>query len=245
MLNERNKIICDITREWDNKLEFISFIYKDGAEIEKGDIRIIQKFLNRIGSKKAILSLHGLGGCSNTGMALSLLFRKKFIRGFWTLVPRQTSSALLYTILISSGVIVSKASIITPLDPYFYHRGRYYPAVAYLESKDINLKKKALKHWEDTSNFCMKILNTHGSICINSDRLNLNNLEKIVRKLLCPKSHFYPVTYIDLKKMNFEHIVCDKNDLLWIKVQKLVNMSLAELSRTNAKFLIDSSSKSI
>lgn len=244
MVNARNRLIIDLEKEFYDKIEIVSLIYNTDVEIDKSDLNKISKFLSRTRKKNGLLILHGIGGCSNTGRALSIIFRRKFNKGFWTLVPRKTSSALLYTILLSSGVILSEDSIITPLDPYFYYKGRYLQAAIHLNDNDSQLCAKARKHWQDTADYCMKILHTHGSISVHPDRLNLNNLETIVRKLLNPKTHYSSLNYGDIKKMNFEYELCDKNDPFWQKVQQLVDLSLVDLSSRNLKFLIDTSSKS-
>jgi len=131
------------------------------------------------------------------------------------------------------------------LDPSFYYKGRYLRACIHLnDNSDEELQRKARKHWENTTNFCMKILNTPGSICVHPDSLNLNKLEIIVKTLFIPKTHYSPITYLDLEKMRFEYLLIDEQDSFWKTVQDLISESLAYLSRENKRFVIDTSAKS-
>lgn len=245
MLSERNRLIKELKKELEHPLEFVSFMYRDGVEIEKGDLKKIEKFLTNIKSRRAILILHGIGGCSNTGRALAIMFRKQFNKGLWTAIPIQTSSALLYSVIISTGVIVSDESIITPLDPYFYYRGRYLRASIHLNDPDNNLRKKAIKHWEDNATFCIKTLSTPGSICVYPDRLNVDNLEVIVKKVLKPETHNTLITCEDLKNMGFEHVLCKQDDSFWRKLQEVTNNTLLELSKKNLRCIMDTSTKTL
>lgn len=239
MANLRQKTLGDIRTEFFPRYEILSLIYNPQSELEKGDLPKIKKFLLGIKKNSGILILNGRGGCANSGRKLALLLRKKFKKGLWIVVPNNVSSALLYTVLISNGLIIGEKSFLTPLDPIFTFKGKQNRATLLFNSKNPILCKKAREHWADTAEFGMKLLNLPYCITCDPKRLNLNALENIARFLFIPKTHETPIFHGAIEKMCFEHVLFEEEHPLWEKVEHLFTKTTLELIDNKKRFILE------
>jgi len=66
------------------------------------------RVIEPVRTERTILVLNGVGGDANEGRALAVALRRKFSKSFNIIVPPSgVGSALVYSVLISSGIFLS------------------------------------------------------------------------------------------------------------------------------------------
>lgn len=245
MATESQRILKELKEEFDNKFEIVSLIYNKDEEVEVGDDKRIRRGIDDLKSKKAILILNGEGGITDEGKKFALTFRSKFKDAFLTLIPEQACSALVFPILISSGLIISKESLIKPVTPCFYYNGLYLSTLDYLYDRtDLKRQQKAVCHYKRTIDFCEKLFRFPGSIIQSIDQLKTKHLSEIVLSLF-NKDKDYPIDFKKLNNMNFRMVLYESDNNFWKNVLAYYKLKEIELSRDKTRFILETPSKSI
>ncbi len=225
--------------EYFDNFEVVALIYNSDVELERKDLRNIEKFLGGINRKSAVLILHGIGGEASVGRQLALIMRKKFSKGLYIIVPRRVGSSMVYSVLISQGVIFGERSFITPVDPLFYCRGALRTAALHLHSDDDEMRQKARTHLVNTAKFIFAVLETPGSIITDPKKLDLYALEAIVKFLITPEKHDRPIFFEDLLKMRFRCSRLKEDHPVWALIENYYNRCILELSSEKKRYSIE------
>lgn len=202
-------------------------------EIEKTDLSSIKNLLSEIKSKKGIAVLEGIGGNSIAGQQLGHVLRSKFSSQMITAIPKIVASALVYPVLYSGIVLASETSKISPIDPFYYHKGVMVSCVHHLNNMDPNIRKKSRQHFGDAALLISKFISTKGTI-IGRD-LSLNELEKLIRNLIWTNDHTKKINKEQMKEMGFTIIDADKNEMGWLAIDRLIKKARQLIQEKNLR----------
>jgi len=242
MATYSQRILKEFKSEFDDKYEVISLIYNPKEEVEPGDNNKISYILKDLNISKAILIINGGGGLTEEGKKIAITFRSKFKKAFFSLVPERTCSALVYSILISSCLLVSKESTLGPIDPYFYYHGRYFPALSSTKDKNPEIKRRAIEHSNQTLKFCAGIFKSPGSIIKGVDQLKCDNLIRIA-SFLFNADHDKKIYPRELEDIGFRTYIYDSCDPIWKRILEYYSLKKAELVGHNKRFVLETTSK--
>src|SRR3989344_410315 len=138
----RAQLVSELEEHFGKRVFLIVYNYLSEPPkgfIEEGDEFYFRQFRDEVLKKESIsdciVIINGPGGNVKAAIACSEILRKSLIR-YDCFVPTVASSSLCYFILNSNRVLIGERSVITQIDPLFYHQGQELRAVEHLNDSN-------------------------------------------------------------------------------------------------------------
>lgn len=242
----RQIILKDLEKEFNRPV--ISIIYSSTkAEVEYEHLKALTSFLKKIKDSSAVIIIDGPGGDLRTGVGMALELKKKFVNGYYTIVPQRAASSLFYVIAGSICVALETRSILVGPDPIFKYESRPLRAALCLNDPNKEIRTKAMRHLTNAVNSLFTILLWDNSILADPTKLNLDLIGKIVKTLFSTNipSH-QALTFNEVKRLKMRCVVFDlANDSsedrkVWQLIAELYNLTQQELQVKGKTVMIES-----
>ncbi len=229
--------ILDYFKVYSSRTEFLSLIFNKD-EIENRDLKDIEKILDGIRSKNAIVLIDGNGGDTNAGKILSLMLRLKFSNGYSAIVPNKAYSALVFSIFFSNAMLMSDSSYLGPIDPLFKYKGRVYKAAISTHSRDPEISRRSKKYLESTLRFVWYIFDYPTSLILDINNFDVDRMGMFISKFI-KEEHDKPIFKKDMEAIGFNCLTYAEDDPLWIKIKNYYSLAIQEMETLQSRVLIE------
>lgn len=250
MAGERRGLLYYILNEiLDRDAEIVSLIFDNDAEFEMKDAKKIERYLKPFVKNKGfknlgVILIRGVGGDTTAGMKIAIELRKIFNGGLIVVVPECLGSCMVYPVFSSSTLLMKNDAYLTPIDPIFRSMGGMFRATKNLNSKRPKIQKKSEAILLKSLNFCVTLLDQHGSIIFDPGRLNLNNKVAII-ELFFKSPHGLHITYDMIKKLKFGVFKYDEGEIMSHLIKTYIELVDAELRTRNKRGVFEIRKKTL
>jgi len=218
--DEVQKLIKKLETHYNKRVIAIVYNPEIKEGIKEGDDELFEfckeNILNKNNIQNCIVILSGFGGDLKTALICSSILRNN-LKYYCCFVPSCVGSSLLYFVLQSNKLIVSKNSILTQIDPIIEYNKKPLRAIKNLSSLNNEIRRKSHEAFNYNLEILRKVLKKKKILdkkCFSKrNNISTKKLNQIIDLFMGKEYHESGLTIGELIKLKINLIIENEDQI--------------------------------